>query len=115
MAYDALFDEYEGRAQAGDATAVRLLNAINQARDVLVDPVRRAELDTSLVEKETVTPPATGTQRTVQKAALAAPQEERARTPLRPVSNSNLPSQSRAQTRASTGDPSKAHGFLCRT
>jgi hypothetical protein len=101
-AYDALFDEYEAQAHAGDTTAVRLLNSINEARDVLVDPVRRAELDASLVAKKKVTPPVTGTQRAAPETASAAPRKEVARNAPPPRKQQQPTPQNRTQTRAST-------------
>ncbi len=44
-AYDALFDQYEPQAQAGDAGAILVLEQLNNARAVLVDPEQRAALD----------------------------------------------------------------------
>lgn len=47
-AYDRLFDKFEPRALAGDTTAIDMLGRLNEARDTLVDPSRRADLDASL-------------------------------------------------------------------
>jgi hypothetical protein len=47
-AYNRLFDRYEPQAYAGDAEATRMLEDLNEARDVLVDPQRRAALDARL-------------------------------------------------------------------
>ncbi|MGA7730049.1 MAG: DnaJ domain-containing protein, partial [Chloroflexia bacterium] len=55
-AYDALFDEYEPRAQEGHADAIDALNALNDARDTLVDPNRRAKLDARLARAEQPAP-----------------------------------------------------------
>ena len=44
-AYDRLFDHYEPKALAGDRRAIAVLEQLNMARDVLVDPVQRAALD----------------------------------------------------------------------
>ncbi len=49
-AYDRLFDKYEPRAQAGDSSAVAMLENLNEAHDLLLDPARRAALDRSLAE-----------------------------------------------------------------
>jgi hypothetical protein len=102
-AYDALFDEYEAEAQAGDATAVRLLNSINEARDMLVDPAQRAELDASLVEKKPVVAPAATPQRTAPRTASDAPREKPVRNAPPPRNQLQRTSQSRAQTRSTTG------------
>lgn len=47
-AYDSLFDEYEPEAQVGNQNALQMLDRLNEARDVLVDPERRAALDREL-------------------------------------------------------------------
>ena len=94
------------RRRLGDAKAVQLLNAINQARDVLVDPVRRAELDSSLVEKKTVAPSATATQRAAQRAASAPSQEERTRNA--PPARKQQPSTS--QVARKRGHQLERHG-----
>jgi hypothetical protein len=52
-AYDRLFDQYEPRALAGDRSAIETLNALNEARDVLIDPKSRAALDRSLAQSGT--------------------------------------------------------------
>lgn len=44
-AYDRLFDRYEADAQAGDPAAIEMLNSLNDARDILLDPKQRAALD----------------------------------------------------------------------
>jgi hypothetical protein len=49
-AYDRLFDRYEPKAQEGDTEAIDMLNALNDARDTLVDPRSRAALDRSLAQ-----------------------------------------------------------------
>jgi hypothetical protein len=50
-AYDSLFDEYESRAQWGDKNATDMLQKLNEARDQLVDPSLRAEVDAALARK----------------------------------------------------------------
>ncbi|HST04869.1 MAG TPA: SurA N-terminal domain-containing protein [Chloroflexia bacterium] len=52
-AYDTLFDEYEPQARSGDPDAVRMLHTLNEARDTLVDPDLRAQVDAGLAEKAT--------------------------------------------------------------
>jgi hypothetical protein len=47
-AYNLLFDEYEPQAYAGDTKATQMLEELNRARDVLVDPEQRAALDARL-------------------------------------------------------------------
>lgn len=47
-AYDRLFDEYEPRAHADDAEARRMLDELNKAHDVLLDPEQRADVDARL-------------------------------------------------------------------
>ena len=47
-AYDGLFDRYEPQAYAGDAEATQILDGLNRARDILLDPLRRAALDARL-------------------------------------------------------------------
>ncbi|MEO8286754.1 MAG: SurA N-terminal domain-containing protein [Chloroflexota bacterium] len=54
-AYDRLFDRYEPKAQAGDPAAIDMLEALNEARDTLVDPRRRSALDRSLSSGGTAT------------------------------------------------------------
>lgn len=44
-AYDTLFDAYEPEARAGDAAAVEFLHALNAARETLVNPQARSELE----------------------------------------------------------------------
>lgn len=56
-AYDALFDQYEPLAQGGDQPSVDMLNALNEARDVLLDPTRRARLDANLDRPRRPAPP----------------------------------------------------------
>ena len=62
-----------------------------------------ARLEFSLVEKKTVAPSATATQRAAQRAASAPSQEERTRNAPPARKQQPSTSQSRAQTRASTG------------
>ncbi|HET6313409.1 MAG TPA: SurA N-terminal domain-containing protein, partial [Chloroflexia bacterium] len=50
-AYDSLFDEYESRAQWGDKSATDMLHKLNEARDRLVDPELRAQVDAALTHK----------------------------------------------------------------
>ena len=50
-AYDSLFDEYESRAQRGEKSATDMLQKLNDARDRLVDPDLRAEVDAALARK----------------------------------------------------------------
>jgi len=99
-AYDALFDEYEAPAQAGDAEAVGLLNALNEARDTLVDPVRRAQLDASLVEKKAATPPSSASQRVAAGTMGTAVRGKR--TPSAPPARNQQArhAPNRAQTRS---------------
>lgn len=44
-AYNTLFDRYEPAAHAGDEQAVRRLEELNEAHDLLLDPSRRAAFD----------------------------------------------------------------------
>jgi hypothetical protein len=76
-AYDALFDEFEVPAQAGDPDASRMLHSINEARETLVDPSRRASVDASLAPREEPAPPAAQRPRTASKAAAQGPQQAR--------------------------------------
>ncbi|MDQ6695028.1 MAG: SurA N-terminal domain-containing protein [Chloroflexota bacterium] len=46
--YDRLFDRYEPKAHAGDPFAISKLNQLNDAREILLDPAQRAELDARL-------------------------------------------------------------------
>lgn len=101
-AYDALFDEYEASAQAGDAKAVRLLHAINEARDTLVDSVRRVQLDLSLKEEESSVPPASETHGVAPKTTRNAPRDERARNAPPARNQPPRTNQNRAQARSST-------------
>ncbi|MEO6457336.1 MAG: SurA N-terminal domain-containing protein [Chloroflexia bacterium] len=43
-AYDRLFDRYEARAQSGDTAAISMLDRLNEAHDLLLDPKRREVL-----------------------------------------------------------------------
>ena len=96
-AYDALFDEYEPRAHEGDTEAIAVLNALNEARDELLDPDRRAKLDVSLAQ---------ATERETRKAERAvppprpkpapAPPREQARHPIPPLREPSSRPQSRA-------------------
>ena len=47
QAYDRLFDRYEVRAQRGDPAAIAMLESLNEAHDILLDPERRAQFDGS--------------------------------------------------------------------
>jgi hypothetical protein len=47
-AYNRLFDRYEPRAYGGDQAAIDRLEVLNEARDLLVDPEQRADLDARL-------------------------------------------------------------------
>ena len=47
-AYDTLFDHYEPTAHSGDESAIQALEELNSARDTLLDPVLRAEIDARL-------------------------------------------------------------------
>jgi curved DNA-binding protein CbpA len=47
-AYNELFDQYEPQAHEGDQEAVAMLEDLNEARDTLMDPRRRAALDARL-------------------------------------------------------------------
>lgn len=49
-AYDALYDLHEPLARGGDRREVEFLHSLNEAREVLIDPPRRATLDRSLVD-----------------------------------------------------------------
>jgi hypothetical protein len=75
-AYDALFDEYEPRAQEGHADAIDALNALNDARDTLVDPNRRAKVDARLARAEQPAP---------APKPKAAPPRETPRPPSPPL------------------------------
>ncbi len=44
-AYDQMFDRYELRAQKGDPAAISMLERLNEAHDLLLDPERRTLLD----------------------------------------------------------------------
>ena len=47
-AYDSLYDLHEPRARAGDQREVAYLHSLNEARETLLDPQRRAALDAEL-------------------------------------------------------------------
>jgi hypothetical protein len=47
-AYNAQFDRFEGPANEGDEDAIRRLEELNEAHDVLLDPRRRARVDAQL-------------------------------------------------------------------
>jgi DnaJ-class molecular chaperone len=49
-AYDSLYDLHEPLARAGRQSEVAFLHSLNEAREVLLDDRRRAELDRSLQE-----------------------------------------------------------------
>src|SRR5215212_6226940 len=49
-AYNALFDRYEPAGDDGDEEAIAMLEALNEARDTLVNPRQRAALDARLPE-----------------------------------------------------------------
>jgi hypothetical protein len=44
-AYNELYDEYEPQARDGDEDAIAMLEELNEARDILMNPRRRAALD----------------------------------------------------------------------
>jgi curved DNA-binding protein CbpA len=101
-AYDRLFDKYEPRAQAGDAEAISMLESLNEAHDVLLDPVRRAQVDASLAGSNAKQPARTGTAQvagsrtaTAQRTA-ARPTNGRASTSGRYGSTSSRSSRQRA-------------------
>jgi hypothetical protein len=71
-AYDALFDEYEPLAHEGDQSSIEMLNALNDARDTLLDLAKRSRLDAALNRPRTERPP----QRT-QQGGPAVPQQNR--------------------------------------
>ena len=100
-AYDALFDEYEAPAQAGDARAVAMLNSLNEARETLIDPARRAQLDATLVDKATAVPQPGASKRVAARSKDAALREER--SPKAPPARNQQrgSSQNRAQIRSS--------------
>ncbi|MEP6774095.1 MAG: SurA N-terminal domain-containing protein [Chloroflexota bacterium] len=101
-AYDALFDEYEAPAQAGDAAAIKFLNAINQARDTLVDAEKRAQLDASLVEEKATTPAASATQSMALRPREKTPRDERAGHAPPARNKQQRTTQNRAQARSSS-------------
>lgn len=92
-AYDAAFDENEARAQGGDSKAIELLNRLNEARETLVDPERRAALDRNLarLQRKQAPPP--------PRAAAPAPQPVTKPAPTQQNSTSRPP---RASNRGST-------------
>lgn len=47
-AYDSLYDLHEPRARAGNQREIAFLQSLNEARETLVDPRRRAALDAQL-------------------------------------------------------------------
>lgn len=65
-AYDRLFDRYEPKALAGDKKATAMLERLNSAREVLVDPAQRAAFDAQLTE---------GTQEARVQAPTMSPSE----------------------------------------
>lgn len=50
-AYDALYDLHEPGARAGDEREIAFLTDLNEAREALLDPQRRAHLDQKLHER----------------------------------------------------------------
>jgi curved DNA-binding protein CbpA len=51
-AYDRLFDRYEALAREGDKAATEKLNQLNEARDALVDPDVRSQVDAELADSD---------------------------------------------------------------
>jgi curved DNA-binding protein CbpA len=101
-AYDALFDEYEARAQAGDATAVGMLNALNEARETLVDPVRRAQLDASLLGPKAAAQPSGAVKRADAATRDTTPREKRSTNSPPARDGQPRAAQNRAQLRSNT-------------
>ena len=64
-AYNALFDRYEPQAQNGDDQAAQMLEELNRAHDMLLDPELRDTLDLSLAAPATPAPQPTGSATTV--------------------------------------------------
>jgi hypothetical protein len=93
-AYDRLFDQYEPRAQAGDRAAIETLNALNDARDALIDPKSRAALDRSLGRDTTK-----DERRTTKEISQRPPS-----APTRPSSSVVRPSSVRARPRSRVVD-----------
>jgi hypothetical protein len=78
-AYDALYDLHEPAARGGDEREIAFLTDLNEAREVLLDPQRRAHLDQKLHERPRRpakyagprTPPSMRAQETVPRRAAA--------------------------------------------
>ncbi len=51
-AYDALYDKYEPPARAGSKESAEVLHKLNEARETLLDPDRRAQLDNRLQSRQ---------------------------------------------------------------
>ena len=96
-AYDRLFDKFEPRAQAGDKAAIRTLEELNEAHDVLVDPDRRAELDARLAEQQAVKQPSA--KQPVARPPVAQPQAPSTRAATQTVEAATRP-KPRAQAAA---------------
>jgi hypothetical protein len=71
QAYNRLFDRYESQAYAGDAEATRMLEELNRARDILIDPARRAALDERLSGSSTQASGQKSAMATMSRAAVA--------------------------------------------
>ncbi len=103
-AYDALFDEYEPLAQDGDAAAIGMLNDLNAARDMLVDPRRRAQVDAGLAR------PAPKPQKQVTPAPTARPKPPAPKPQVKSSAQEQRAQggqRSDAQGRAGAGTPIK--------
>lgn len=70
-AYDALYDSHEAAARSGDGRAIGFLNALNTAREALVDPQQRAALDAGLGSPSLQSPVKTAPQAPVPTARKA--------------------------------------------
>ncbi|HEY0071012.1 MAG TPA: SurA N-terminal domain-containing protein [Chloroflexia bacterium] len=84
-AYDALYDLHEPAARAGDAREIAYLNSLNEAREILIDPQRRARLDQRLRESPRK-PPRPDPTRTRPTGGTGA--KAQAMTQTRPASSS---------------------------
>ncbi len=113
-AYDTLFDHYEPAAHSGDESAIQALEDLNSARDTLLDPAMRAEIDARLARQGgqraagAVAASPTMPTRTRQ-AAEVSPQPA---TPKRRGSGSNRPRSVQRQQTASSPMPWIIGGFF---
>jgi hypothetical protein len=85
--YDRLFDRYEPLAEAGDASATERLEELNEARDALVDPEARAQIDADLAEADS--------RRAAARRGGAAAQDASGTLRLRPRGRPGMQSERR--------------------